>query len=379
MKKCIVLLLGVLLFAPVCVRAQGALFKKAFDGAVKNYEKKVVFSAPAQVVRVAALHNLMEEKLLEAMSTDYFTTTPQAASPLVAERNQALREELLKNWMERNAYLSAQKSNIAARVKLTRHTGVIDYVSIIPSSVRVILLGEMHEKDFIVSEVETLIKQYQKAYPGRTIYYASEFVDDLNPLLLAGSDVMKSERQIAASVRKRPYYADITRRLFRAGVNVVGLEDPSVSERLLAENYRYAYENAPSVWRYASPAGIEERNIYWARIIERIYREDPKAVVFVHAGMAHTNYNGVKSLPFLLKKHRPFVLEYNFPPGRATNMLLEKYAPFPDNFPAYLHTVQRNAPAMYPKIRIMRRMTDKRLAVSMGCDISIVFPTRFSK
>lgn len=379
MKKEAVLALALLFCAPVCVRAQGALFKKALDGAVKNYEKKTVFSAPAQAARTAALQTLTEEKLLETMGSGYFTKTPQSASALAAERNEALREELLKNWLERNAYLSARKADLSSKVKLTRHTGTIDYVSVIPSYARVILLGEMHEKDFIVSEVETAIKQYQKAYPGRTVYYASEFVDDLNPLLLAGSDVMKSERQITEAVRKRPYYADVTRRLFRAGVNVVGLEDPLVSERLLAENYRYAYENAPSVWRYASPAGIEERNIYWARIIERIYQQDPNAVVFVHAGMAHTNYNGVKSLPFLLKKHRPFVVEYNFPPGRSVNMLLEKYAPFPANFPAYLHAVQRNAPAMYPKIRVMRQITDKRAAISLGCDVSIVFPTRFSK
>lgn len=304
---------------------------------------------------------------LDDMLEDYFGLNPlKAPSASFVRLNKTLEEAVVDNYMKRAFYLSEHPVQYQTEVLV----GKGNYVSYIPEQARVVLFGEFHEEPWIVDEVERAVYQYAKAYPEKNVYYASEFVDsqaNTEPYILS------TETDVVQKVRKRPFYRLVTKRIMRSGVNVVGLENPQISDVVVKQGYGKLTDNRLG-WMAVSPAGMEDRNTHWASIIENILSSDPNAVVLVHAGAGHTSYNHPSSLSVKLKHYSPFVIDFTPAVWSHLNPLLSRFAPITREFydkAADIHLQDPDA-----KVMFLRRFTDKRFALSVGSDIQI---TNFQK
>ena len=303
---------------------------------------------------------------LDEMLKEYFVLNGRLASANVLRQNREIQEAIIKKWLERDFYASGHTQQVSQGVAVQAVQGKIDYLNYIPYDTRLVMLGEVHEQDWMVNEVERIILQFKKAYPQRNVYYASEFID-----AVPGEELffLTKEKQTEQFVRKRPYYRAVTNRMIAAGVHVMGLEDPQISQELLRIGYVSDFYNTPLAWKTIAPAGMRERNLYWARLIRKIYEQDPDAVVFVHAGFGHTNYNQPETLSVMLKEFNPFVVEYSAAVFGDFNTLLRKHIPIP----AEVLQQGRKMLLLRPDQAVfyVRHMFGKRSALVAGCDLHI--------
>lgn len=362
-------LIFVFVFAlSVCVRAQGKAVAVCVKQTVRGTAERVVARKlleprlpAAQAAYWKSLQRAGDFSGVERMLGEYFVLDPaRAPSAEWIRRSTALQEKSVLNYLERQLALS----KLQPAPVLDAVAGSIHYLNYIPVTARVVMLGEVHEIDWMVNETERAVYQYQKAYPERNVYYASEFADasvgEIIPL--------HSKADVELRVRKRPYYRAVTERLIRAGVNVVGLENPTLSDELVKRGYGTGFADTELAWRSVSPMGMETRNLYWAEIIRRILLEDPSAVVFVHAGLGHTDYNQPSALPWLLKEFRPYVVEFTEPGIGDFNTLLEDSSPI---FPIAQKARKLAAENPGKTVRIIRHFPFKKTAVAVGCDLNV--------
>lgn len=338
---------------------------------LENFIREIKTTGASQLssVRLARLQHLLQLEQnhfeeLDGMLEDYFYLNPKAASVQQLRENTKLQEQLVRNWLERDFYASQQFPHKKAAAFSA--AGKIDFLQYIPSSARLVVFGEIHEQDWMINLLETAVRQLQKAYPQKHIYYASEFVN-----AAPGKDlyILRGGKDTENFVTKRPYYRGITNRMIEAGVRVVGLEEPELSRELQRTRYSRNFQNTPLAWQTVSAAGVQERNRYWKQIIGRIYEQDPQALVIVHAGLGHTNYNQPSPLPVLLKKYSPFVVEFTDLRLGNLNTLLEKYVPFP--LPVLQQAVTKRLENPKQPVFLLRQMKDKRIALVAGCDLNI--------
>ena len=338
------------------------------SSAVPAGSKSIISSVPASAARQRYLRALGKDNFcdLNVMLEDYFVLNPKAASQQVLQENEGMQKALVKRWLERDFYASQRPRQLRAGVDMQAKQGKIDYLSYIPYDARLVLLGEVHEINWMTENVEAAIMQFKKAHPDKNIYYASEFVDaDARQELY----VLQKEKEVDQRVLKRPYYRALTKRLLAAGVWVVGLENPALSRELAYTGYTLSFPNTTLAWKTVSPSGMRERNTYWAQIIRRIYAQDPDAVVFVHAGFGHTDYNQPASLAFLLKEFKPFVVEYAAPGVGDINTLLERNMPLAAETLREGIRLQQQDPSQ--PVFFIRHMHSKRSALVAGCDLHI--------
>ena len=303
---------------------------------------------------------------LDEMLEDYFCLNPQSVSAAVLKENQEIQKALVQNWLERDFYAVTHSKQLQQGVSVTAVQGKINYLDYIPYNARLVMLGEIHEQDWMVREVEQSILQYKKAFPDKNVYYASEFIDAVpGPQLY----ILSKEKEAEIFVQKRPYYRNITKRMIAAGIRVVGLENPQLSKELVRVGYTQNFPNTQLAWKTVSPTGMRDRNMYWAKIIRRIYEQDPDAVVFVHAGFGHTDYNQPNPLSLLLKDLRPFVVEFAAPGVGDFNTLLEKHFPVPWNTVLQGRELFNQNPSR--QVLYIRYMKNKRSALVGGCDLHI--------
>ena len=371
-KRFYLLCAGLFLFLlPLNGYGQRASFTRALKKTAKKME---TFSRPASVKNAAAAMLQSEAALggsrMRDMLEPLFKSLPSHTKKDFTAANKHLQEEALTNFLEKEAYLSLQKELVNKAVLFQMYDATIPYSKLINPSARVILVGETHEQKRVAEEMLFMMLNYQSAYPEKRVYYASEFVDDLS---VPGQGVrILTMAEVNSAVRKRPFYRPYTKRIVRSGIPVVGLEDPAVSAQAVAQNYT-SNTDCPAYKRWSSPAGVDARNKHWVGIIENILQQDPNAVVFVHAGMGHTNYNQPASLAHKLRKYKPFVMEFNYALGAHMNPLLEQYAPFPQEMNRYRVQLRaRNEQAFYHLLAV-RVMKDKRWALAVGCDMHVFF------
>lgn len=362
--------LAVMLYVPCCW-AQ----KDSFTRALRQVTRQVEQSSRPQSVKNAAASLLQMEKTLGGscardMFSASFKSLPERLPQEFTQHNAQLQQKALHNFLEKEAYLSLQKASVNKSVLFQLYDSVIPYGKLIPPSARVVLVGETHEQRRVMQEVLSMLVDYQKAHPQKKVYYASEFVDDLSAE--ENGFYAISREEINKAVRKRPFYRPYTEWIIRFGIPVVGLENPVVSDQAIAEDYTHNEgSDAYRVW--SSPAGVDKRNNYWARVIKNILQKDPNAVVFVHAGLGHTNYNQPGSLALKLRAYQPFVLEFNYALGANLNGLIEKYAPFPKNINQYRAQLRARDEFSFYNLLAVRVMQDKRWALAVGCDMHVFF------
>ncbi len=343
------------------------LMKSSAVSAVENGGKSLgaaaALSAPKSYLKTLERNNFYD---LDLMLRDYFALNPQSASPQLIKENEQLQELLVKKWLERDFYAFSHQKQLLENVLVEVIQGKIDYLNYIPHDARLIMLGEIHEQDWMAGSAENAVLQFKQAYPDKNIYYVSEFIDAVPE---QGIYLLSKEKEVEALVNKRPYYRPMTKRMIAAGVRVVGLENPEISTELARIGYTQNFPNTQLAWKTISPSGMRERNMYWEKIIRRIYAQDPDAVVFVHAGFGHTNYNQPKALSILLKDLQPFVVEYAAPGVGDFNTLLERNIPLPPETLAKGKQLQQCN--VHRPVFFIRYMKNKRGALVAGCDLHI--------
>ncbi len=308
------------------------------------------------------------DRMLSQYASSSFN--PEEASPEVIAENDRLYQQARKNWRMQDLFAWSQPAVIKKGVTAQALTSIAweDYF---PAEVRLVFLGEYHENDWIIDQVEQAMLALAKMNPDKRIYYVSEFVD-----ATPGKGevyVLANEEDVYRLVRKRPYYHDITRYLLEEGFRVVGLEDPSISQRMLEEGmynrnsgtYASNFRDTALGWDTVSAYGLKMRNLYWKDIIQRIYAYDPAALVVVHLGKAHANYNFVSPLSLMLQEYKPFVVEFS-----TANKQLEKNTLLDRHFPFNLE--KRNKPKEGKPTYCLRWMKDPRVARVAGADLNIM-------
>lgn len=363
------LLVCTFLCAPV-VFAQPGTFLRAAEKAFLSCQGKIVASGASTASKAKALDCLRRVK-----GDRYYPMGPvmsglyrQAAASSATSPDEALKLKTLENWLERHVYLSVSRPV----PQFLRVNALPDYPALIAADARVILLGEdQHKMPRIQEEVYLLVQAYRKAHPDKNIYYAAEFADH-SPRAPSFPAFLRTEADFRRTVRKNPGYIPSLLKMAESGVKVVGLEDPALTGAYLTESKTLPYDKCPTVQWASQPQGLLRRNTYWTNILEQIYASDPKAVVFLHAGMGHTDYNLPASLPQMLQKYKPYVVEFSLPGTRFLNSLLDQYAPVKEEWLRHLWNAQPGDPA-----RFLRVIKDKRAARAAGCDLNILLPETF--
>lgn len=240
---------------------------------------------------------------------NYFLPNPKVASTAQLQENQKLQLQMVRHWLEKEYAAFKHSANLTHSVRASLAVDKINYLELIPSQSRLVLLGEAHGHGWIAGEIFSVIEQMRRAYPGRRIYYASEFIyaNDENP-----GAVLKSPDEVARFSLSTPFYRELNERLFHTGVRMVGLEHPDNGLKQKLQREEMSFWQSDRSWNILSPEGVRERNRYWTEIIHGIYEQDPQALVLVHAGSGHTSYRQLYSLPRLLQRYEPFVVEFSF-------------------------------------------------------------------
>ena len=353
--------------SPAWAQGASSLAKEMLQSAVRQASGPAKASLrPVELQKIARLKQLNEDNFadLDRMLETYFLPAVGISRKRLAE-NKKLQKEMVRQWLEMDFYIARQGVRaLGQHVYPLTIQGRVNYFPLLPADSRLIVLGEYHDTAWIMEEVENAVTQIQQAYPSRTIYYASEFIyaHPQEEFYVLGQTELK--RGFGAV----PSYEALAKYLAQKGVRVIGLEDPALRiEKIPKLRPEDVLARKQWLWNAVSPVGMSERNQYWVRRIRAIYRNDPNALVVVHAGNAHACYNHFRSIPWLLKDLKPFVI--SFSSNTESNPLLEKAVPLSAADIRQAKELFCQDP-IQPILHI-RQMKGKRTALVAGCDVHI--------
>lgn len=212
---------------------------------------------------------------------------PAKTDPIFALRN----DQAALPWFEiiekDLAFMRAQHKHMRQTIQVRYQAPQeIDYVSLIPSHVRKIYIGEEHSQPAIYQAVEKMILDYHAANPQREIILLTEFVSDrLFPWQTPGRPVGR----LTLPFRRVDKDFVFFNRLADQGIQIIGLENLA---------YRKDHEAliTPENTQAESVIGMQERNAHWRRIIGYVATQHPQATLFIYTGSLHTHYRA----PFTL-------------------------------------------------------------------------------
>ncbi len=298
---------------------------------------------------------------LDVVLSTYFLPDTRAANARMLVENEALKAKMVRRWVERDFYAFQQAEPLRRRA-VYQAVQDLDYTSFISPSAKLIMVGENHYQQAVIDEVITLLQQLRRRYPKRPIYYASEFIYANSS---TGMRVLRTSEEIEYYTAGNLFYWEASGRAFDTGVNVVGLGNPELLySRSLSVN-KTPFLESEVAWKALSPAGVRDRNSFWAEIIREIYEQDPDALVVVHAGWGHTNYTQLNALSFMLKNFKPFVINF----GQFAPPAFKRYFPLPPEVLQKGKNMLRRQPRQ--TVRYVRFFPSKRSALVAGCDLHV--------
>ncbi len=301
---------------------------------------------------------------LDFMLGNYFLPNGQAIASYKLEENHILQRKMVQHWLDQEYAAARQAAALQKSVRSQAVQGKINFLDYIPAHTRLLMLGEVHMQPWIGWQVLSVILQMQKAYPERHIYYASEF-------LYAHPDepgaVLRTAEEVERFSLSNGFYQTFNQRVRQTGVRMVGLEDPTKGETEKLNREGKTFWNSGRSWEMLAPAGVRERNQFWAEIIRTIYEQDPLALVIVHAGNGHTSMNQLNSLSRMLQEYKPFVAEFSL--AKSSNVFLEKYMPVPPQVRAQgaLLLAKQPSKAVY----LIQQLKSPKAAWMAGCHLSV--------
>ena len=299
---------------------------------------------------------------LDITLQSYFLPSGTGVSAAERAENTRLLQAMTRHWLNLDFYVSQHKQTLQPHISARAIQGTPSYTHLVPPDARLVMVGEVHKQPWIQQEVIYLLEQLKARHPQRNVYYASEFL-----FARPGEEIsLLQEQDIEAFKVISSGYDDFLHRVFRTGVQVMGLETPHLrANKEQTENQPFFA--AQQGWKAFSALGVRERNRYWEKQIRTLLQQDPSALIVLHAGHGHLNYTQLNSLSRLLNEFQPFVMEFSM--HVSVNRLLDKTAPIASevlNQGAHLKAQNPTEPVFY-----IRQVKNKQTARLMGCDVSI--------
>ena len=229
--------------------------------------------------------------------------------------------QFVQDYQKFHSQLPALAANISSQV----FKGDIPYEKYLPTDLKTLYLGEVHNIPGVPHEVRALLRALPKLYPHRPIYLATEFVpaDEKNPFSL--DNVLTQPKQVADYLQgTRRFVRPVLYEAVNAGIGVIGLEEEHALFRKVWREVK-SFPNEGQYIEYATSFdGMRFRNRAWARRLRALRAAQPDALIVVYAGFAHVGYHRDFSLPRLLGKDA-FVMLFTTPDFLKYNNPLFRY------------------------------------------------------
>ena len=285
-------------------------FKQKED--LKQWQKQVEqrFSAAAAQ---AQLKRLNEEPFAAEMLAqfDEISAATPAFPAQLTQKNTAMAAFFRKHFITRVRYIQNNRQEILSRIQQTLSPNAPHYPSLLEDK-NIIFAAVHHYDPFLAPashEIVSLVKQYKKQNPKAQILIALEA---LSTTLKGKTVPLLTEENLSLEWLKASHWGKAfnpyTPLAQENGIYFLALED---------YNMLLKYGQAAQETFAKSPAGLEERNRYWA---ERIMQERKKKMletgedydlIIVVAGEAHLRYNFPKNLPSIMKEKRSAVVDFS--------------------------------------------------------------------
>lgn len=189
-----------------------------------------------------------------------------------------------------------------------------NYASLIPSSSRAILLGEIHDRDSLAREINYIISELGKNQALGFTHFATEFLPQSSQSAFdkaAAKNLSLEEmaRQINPNVQFYNSGLTAMRLAHSLGLRVLGLD----IDEILADG--------GTAWALTQE-GLKSRNDAWFGAMDGVFRRQDRARFVVHCGSLHSQYNIENSLGDLLKRAgtKPLVILFESGPDKSEEL-----------------------------------------------------------
>lgn len=280
---------------------------------LKQWQKQVErrFSAAAAQAQLKRLNEAPFAAEMLAQFDEISTTAIPAFPAQLTEKNTQMAAFFRKHFITRVRYIQNNRTEILARIQQTLSPNAPNYLSLLEDK-NVIFAAVHHYDPFLAPashEIVSLVKQYKKQNPKAQILIALEA---LSTTLKGKTVPLLTEENLSLEWLKASHWGKAfnpyTPLAQENGIYFLALED---------YNMLLKYGQAAQETFAKSPAGLEERNHFWA---QRIMQERKKKMletgedydlIIVVAGEAHLRYNFPQNLPSIMKEKRSAVVDFS--------------------------------------------------------------------
>lgn len=280
---------------------------------LKQWQKQVErrFSAAAAQAQLKRLNEAPFAAEMLAQFDEISTAANSAFPAQLTEKNTQMAAFFRKHFITRVRYIQNNRTEILARIQQTLSPNEPNYLSLLEDK-NVIFAAVHHYDPFLAPashEIVSLVKQYKKQNPKAQILIALEA---LSTTLKGKTVPLLTEENLSLEWLKASHWGKAfnpyTPLAQENGIYFLALED---------YNMLLKYGQAAQETFAKSPAGLEERNHFWA---QRIMQERKKKMletgedydlIIVVAGEAHLRYNFPQNLPSIMKEKRSAVVDFS--------------------------------------------------------------------
>lgn len=280
---------------------------------LKQWQKQVErrFSAAAAQAQLKRLNEAPFAAEMLAQFDEISTAANPAFPAQLTEKNTQMAAFFRKHFITRVRYIQNNRTEILARIQQTLSPNAPNYLSLLEDK-NVIFAAVHHYDPFLAPashEIVSLVKQYKKQNPKAQILIALEA---LSTTLKGKTVPLLTEENLSLEWLKASHWGKAfnpyTPLAQENGIYFLALED---------YNMLLKYGQAAQETFAKSPAGLEERNHFWA---QRIMQERKKKMletgedydlIIVVAGEAHLRYNFPQNLPSIMKEKRSAVVDFS--------------------------------------------------------------------
>ena len=330
---------------------------RASQGTIRNLADLEAFAksdAPARLRLQALL--LGAQELTPSQAKLFFTSYPflTTNTQFAAENNEWILR-LIPTFKKQMEFIQTHRDEILSSLKITEMDRPHMVTAAIPASARLVMLGEVHNRETHRLQTARLLEEYRALHPGRKMVLLSEFLPSRHPQFWKPGQAIPKD-----FFEKNPEFSNEVYALGkRLDMDIYGLED-----------IEFVYQKMPQVSGLGlveantSFRGMVVRNKYWENLVRYVMdatkKKYPDAVFFVYAGNAHVNKNVAESLSANLKDQTPFVVE-----------MQDGYQ---HGFLGFLLGKDPSVAAELPGPYLFSWKEGKNFSKVMGFDAQVVFP-----
>lgn len=237
--------------------------------------------------------NVYKEQLKAVKTTPH--AVPKIQGPAFTQEQRKQLQSFVRGAQVKDGYMAA------------------DYAAFIPAEANILYLGKGGTAQ-TREQILRLMTQYRKQYPGRSLYLAVESIYAEAPF---AADAQQLDQAFGFLHGYTEQELMIKTAVHELGMKIVGLESLALFNKKVME-FRF---HQAEYWKWASsPQGLKERNQYWADQINKVFEQDPQAVVFVLGSKQNLMLNQPHAVPKLVKGQKPFTIMFSSPAVQIGNV-----------------------------------------------------------